>query len=374
MDSQVAAHNGDRAQTVDAITRCILPEYQQNEFCLMHKEFETRNILIKPKSQFRVNKLVVVALGGNAIKRSDQRGSAEEQWRNVRSVCHGIARMVARGYGVVVTHGNGPQVGNLLIQQEMGGDEVPPQPLDILGAMTQGQIGYMLQQTLCNLLEKEGPASGSARAVTLITQVLVNEGDPEFRENLSSKPIGPFYGEQEASRLRKERGYYLRQVSTAGSKTWRRVVASPDPIMVAEKDAVKTLVAAGFVVIACGGGGVPVIHDIGSGLKGVEAVIDKDLASERLAELISADVLLILTDVDKVALNLGKANQIDLDQMTVNEATNHLTQGQFGVGSMAPKIEACVRFLRSGGKRAIIASLEKSIDALEGRAGTAILP
>lgn len=316
--------------------------------------------------------LVVVALGGNAIKRADQKGTAEEQWQNVRSVCLDIARMVEQGFGVVVTHGNGPQVGNLLIQQERSGDEVPPQPLDVLGAMTQGQVGYMLQQTLGNIFDHS--AAGHSRVVTVITQVLVNKDDPEFRDNMATKPIGPFYTLEESTRLRKERGYYLRRITEAGDKAWRRVVPSPDPVTVVERDAVKTLLAAGFVVIACGGGGVPVIHEEALGRKGVEAVIDKDLASERLAELIGADILLVLTDVEKVSLNFGKTNQLDLDHLTAVEAENYLTQGHFGLGSMAPKIEACVRFLRSGGKRAIIASLERSYDAVQGRAGTTILP
>jgi len=310
---------------------------------------------------------VVVALGGNAIKQAYERGTAEEQFRNIRVTCKRILEMVKRGYSVIITHGNGPQAGNLLIQQEEGRNLVPSQPLDVVGAMTQGQIGYMLQQTLINYLKDAGL---DVPVVTMVTQVLVDKEDPDFKD--PSKPVGPFYSEEEAERLGKDKGYIIKKVKPTDEKAYRRVVPSPDPIAIIEKEAIRTLVEAGVVVITSGGGGIPVISKEDGTLEGIEAVIDKDLAGERLAEVVNADVFLILTDVEKVKLNYGKPNERDLDEMTVAEAEKYYQEGHFLPGSMGPKILACIRFLKFGGKKAIITSLDRAIEGLEGKFGTVI--
>jgi len=310
-----------------------------------------------------MRKTIVIALGGNAIKKANEEGTAEQQFRNVRVTCKYILEIIKRGYRVVITHGNGPQVGNLLIQQEEASKLVPPQPLDVLGAMTQGQIGYMLQQTLTNYLKREGL---NIPVVTVITQVLVNKDDPDF--NNPSKPIGPFYTRKEAKKLIEEKGYFIKKVKP-GRKAYRRVVPSPDPIEIIERDMIKMLVEAGVIVIASGGGGIPVINGKGK-LRGVEAVIDKDLAGERLAEIVDADIFLILTDIEKVKLNFGKPNEEDLDRLTIAEAEKYLKEGHFLPGSMEPKVRACIRFLKAGGEKAIITSLDKAVEALEGKTGT----
>jgi carbamate kinase len=309
----------------------------------------------------------VVALGGNAIKRAEERGTAEEQFRNVRETCKHILAIIKKGYKVVITHGNGPQAGNLLIQQEEASKNVPPQPLDIVGAMTQGQIGYMLQQTLINYLKEAGLNTPVA---TVLTQVLVDKNDPDFHN--PSKPVGPFYTEEEARKLAKKKGYVIKKVKPVGEKMYRRVVPSPNPIAIIERDAIRSLIDAGTIVIASGGGGIPVTMKENGSLEGVEAVIDKDLAGEKLAEVVGADIFLILTDVEKVKLNYGKLNEKDLDRMTLAEAKKYLKEGHFLPGSMKPKIVACVRFLESNGEKAIITSLDKATEALEAKTGTLI--
>jgi len=310
-----------------------------------------------------LKKTVVIALGGNAIKQADEEGTAEQQLRNIEIACKHILEIIKMGYRIVITHGNGPQVGNLLIQQERADKLVPPQPLDILGAMTQGQIGYMLQQTLINYLRETGL---NVPVTTVITQVLVNKDDPDF--NNPSKPVGPFYTRQEAEKLVKKKGYIVKKVKS-GSKAYRRVVPSPNPIEIVEKDIIRMLVDSGVIVIASGGGGIPVV-DEGVHLRGIEAVIDKDLAGERLAEIVNADILLILTDVEKLKLNFGKPDEKDLDRLTIAEAEKYLEEGHFLPGSMKPKVIACIRFLRAGGEKAIITALDKAVEALEGETGT----
>jgi len=310
---------------------------------------------------------ILVALGGNAIKRAEERGTVEEQFRNVSETCKHILEIIRKGYRVVITHGNGPQAGNLLIQQEEASGVVPPQPLDIVGAMTQGQIGYMLQQTLTNYLRREGL---NLPVATVLTQVLVNRNDPEFKD--PSKPVGPFYNKAEAESLAKEKGYIIKMVKPSGEKPYRRVVPSPDPIAIIEEEAIRRMVDARVVVIAAGGGGVPVTRRGDGILEGVEAVIDKDLAGEKLAKVVEAEVFLDLTDVEKVKLNYGKPDEKDLTHMNVAEAEKYLGEGHFLPGSMEPKIIACLRFLEGGGERAIITSIEKAVEALEGRTGTLI--
>ena len=316
-----------------------------------------------------MGKRVLVALGGNAIKKPDEVGTYEQQLAAVRRTAEQLAEMVARGYELVITHGNGPQVGNLLIQQEEGVRRgVPPQPLDVLNAMTQGQIGYMLQQCLQNALRARGVEKP---VVTVITQVLVRPDDPDFRD--PSKPVGPFYTREEAELLAREKGYVVKRVRPGHERAYRRVVPSPDPLAVVEGEAIKAMVDMGMIVIAAGGGGIPVVQHDG-GLVGVEAVIDKDLAGERLAEVVGADIMLILTDVHKVKLNFGTPQERDIDAMSVGEARRYLAEGHFPPGSMGPKVRACIRFLENGGELAIIAHLEEALAALEGRAGTRIYP
>jgi len=308
----------------------------------------------------------VIALGGNAIKRTNQLGTAEEQFRNLQIVCEQLAEVVKMGYGLAITHGNGPQVGDLSLQQELAKNIVPPQPLDVLGAMTQGQIGYMIQQSLGNSLRKIGI---EAPVVTVLTQVVVDPNDPAFRD--PTKPIGPFYDEEEAKRASEERGFFIKEVGGLGAKRFRRVVPSPEPKRVVERDAVRKLLELGFIVISAGGGGIPVIAEDGR-LRGVEAVIDKDLASEILAESINADALMFLTDVDAVRLNYGKANEMKIGRISAYEMERYYEEGHFPPGSMGPKVLAAIRFVRRTGNKAIITSFEKTIDALEGKAGTII--
>ncbi len=309
---------------------------------------------------------VVVALGGNAILQVGQKGTLEEQLRNVQHAAEQLATIALSGrWRLVITHGNGPQVGNILLQQEAGKHLVPPMPMDVCGAQSQGFIGYMIQQALKNVLARHGRAD--IPVATVVTQVLVDKNDPAFQK--PTKPVGPFYSEQDAKRLREEKGWHV--VEDAG-RGWRRVVPSPDPKAIAEREAIRTLLSNHTVVIASGGGGIPVVQENGV-LRGVEAVIDKDLAGERLAEDVGAQVFIILTDVDKVRLNYKKPGEKALDRMTASEARAYIAEGHFAKGSMEPKVLATVRFLEAGGKRAAIASLDQAVGALEGRAGTQVI-
>ena len=316
-----------------------------------------------------MKKRIVIALGGNAIKQAHELGTAQEQMRNIQNSCQQVLQIIQAGYDVVLTHGNGPQVGNLLIQQEMGISQVPDQPMDICGAMTQGQIGYMLQQALVNGLKAYNL---NFDVVTVITQVMVDRDDPDFSN--PSKPVGPFYDQETGNRYKSKKGYQIKQVIPNGERPFRRVVPSPDPIRILEGKALKRLVDAGMVVIASGGGGIPVsLNDRGE-FEGIEGVIDKDLAGEKLAEAVGADILLILTDVNKVKLGFGTPQEKDLDRMDVTQAKHYLNEGHFLAGSMAPKIEACIRFLEYGGEEAIITSLNKAWLSIQGQEGTHIFP
>lgn len=308
---------------------------------------------------------VVVALGGNAILRPLDRGTDAEQYANVYGTCGHVAGMIAAGHDVVITHGNGPQVGNLLIQNEEGIREgVPLMPLDVCVAMTQGHIGYMIQRAMTDHLSRLGI---DRVVVSVVTQSLVNPGDQAFLH--PAKPIGPFYTADRARRLRDEKGYELAEVRP---DIWRRVVASPEPIAIVEREAVLSLIASGAVVIAAGGGGIPVVRQ-GDRLVGVEAVIDKDLASLRLALDIGADVFIILTDVQRVELDYGTPGARPIDHMTAQQARRWLDSGQFPPGSMGPKVEAAIRFASSGPNRqAIITSLDLVTEALAGGAGTRV--
>ncbi|EDY34553.1 carbamate kinase [Aciduliprofundum boonei T469] len=307
---------------------------------------------------------VVLAVGGNALLRPGDRGTAEEQMLRARQTAENIYPLFQK-FKVVVTHGNGPQVGAILLQNETAKDVVPPMPLDICGAMSQGEIGYMLEQSFQNVLEEKGVNKDIA---TVLTRVIVDENDPAF-EN-PTKPIGPFYTEEEAKRLAKEKGWHVVEDSGRG---WRRVVPSPMPLEIVEKDVIAELLEKGFGVIAVGGGGIPVIRK-GRKLFGVEGVIDKDLASAVLARDIGADRLIILTSVEKVYLNFGKPEQRGIDEMSVQEAKKYMEEGHFKKGSMYPKILASILYLDNGGKEVLITSPEKVQDASDGKTGTWIYP
>jgi len=314
-----------------------------------------------------LKKRVMIALGGNAIKQPHERGTFQEQMKNVETAAVQIAVIARNGYEIAITHGNGPQVGNLAIQQEQGAHMVPEQPLVVLGAMTQGQIGYMMQQSLNNLLSDDGK-----EVVTVVTQVIVSRDDPDFQD--PTKPVGPYYDEETAKRLGAENGWIVKQVRPTGEKTWRRVVPSPIPLGIAEASVIKKLVEGGTIVIASGGGGIPVVRNGEGKLEGVDAVIDKDRAGAKLAEEVDANIFLILTDVENALLNFGSENEIPIEKMTITESKKYLSEGHFKAGSMGPKVEAAMGFVERGGERAIITSLDKAADALEGRTGTHIVP
>jgi carbamate kinase len=318
---------------------------------------------------------LLIALGGNAIKQAHEKGTPEEQFGNCIKTTKLMADIVStmgEGDRLIITHGNGPQAGNLLLQQDMGKGAVPAQTMDIVGAMTQGHIGYMLQQTLGNFLKDKGL---NVPVVAVVNQVLVREGDPQFFGDAASKPVGNFMTAAEARQLKqKHPEYIVKKVKPSGERAWRRTVPSPDPVANVESEAIKRMVDAGIIVIASGGGGIPVVLDAQGHYSGVEAVIDKDLAGERVAEVVDADTFLILTDVEKVKLNYGKPDETGIDVMTVSEAKRYLADGHFHAGSMAPKIRACIRFVERGGQKAIVTSLDKAVDALAGRVGTHIIP
>lgn len=308
----------------------------------------------------------MIALGGNAIKQPHEKGTYREQMDNVETACTQIAKIARDGYEIAITHGNGPQVGNLAIQQEQGAEMVPAQPLFILGSMTQGQIGFMMQQSLQNMLTEDGK-----QVATVVTQVVVSTDDPDFQD--PTKPVGPYYEEATAKRLGAENDWIVKQVKPNGDKTWRRVVPSPKPLGIAEATVIKRLVESGTIVIASGGGGIPVYKD-GGKLKGVDAVIDKDRAGAKLAEEVGADIFLILTDVEYALLNYGTDHEEPVKKVTVNQAKKYLGEGHFKAGSMGPKIEAALGFVERGGDHAIITSLDKAADALAGKTGTHIVP
>jgi carbamate kinase len=302
---------------------------------------------------------LLIALGGNALIRKGQEGTVDEQFENLRVPISQIARL-SRQYRIIITHGNGPQVGNLLLQQECC-HEVPQLPLEILVAQTQGQIGYMIESTLDSELMALG-ISTQKPFVSLISYVVVDECDPAFKS--PSKPIGPFFEENRAGTLP-----YPTQRTAKG---YRRVVASPRPITIVEKREIKKLIEMDFIVICCGGGGIPVIRE-GRSFCGVDAVIDKDLASATLAQEAGVDIFLIATDVEGAALNYGKPDQEFLRTITIEEATRYLEEGHFPPGSMQPKIQAAIEFLRGGGKRAMITSIEAIEAVVQGKAGTEII-
>ncbi len=311
-------------------------------------------------------KTALIALGGNSLVRSEDEGTAEEQFDMMGETCENVAEMIDDGYDIVFTHGNGPQVGSILIQNESASDEVPPMPLDVCGAQSQGQIGYMFQQTLKNKLKERGIERSIS---SIVTQVEVEKDDPAFEE--PSKYVGPAYSEEEVKEIKKEKNWTLKRNSEGH---YRRVVPSPKPHRIIESEVIEDLVFSGeesYIVIAAGGGGVPVIKEDGH-LKGVEGVIDKDRASAVLAADIDETFFIMLTSVDKVYLNFNEEDEEPIDSMTAEEAQKYLDEGQFPPGSMGPKIEASIHFLKHGGEKVLITTPENLLDALEGEAGTYI--
>ena len=307
---------------------------------------------------------VVIALGGNALEDKSMPSTAEAQLKVVKKTCEYLAEISCAGYEIAIVHGNGPQVGRLLLASETAKDVTPAMPFDVCGAMTQGYIGYHIQQGLKYALTKR---NRMIPVVTVVTQVVVNKTDQAFKN--PTKPIGIFYTEEEAKNLAEEKGYTMKEDSGRG---WRRVVPSPMPEKILEIDTIKRLWDS-TITIACGGGGIPVIEKEDGSVEGIAAVIDKDLAAERLAEDIDVDILMILTEVEKVSINYNKSNQQDLSSMTVHEAEKYMAEGHFAPGSMLPKIMAAVKFVKDHpGRKSIITSLYKSIDALNGLTGTII--
>ncbi len=311
-------------------------------------------------------KSAVIALGGNAITRPEKEDTIANQFANTRQSLDGIVELARDGYKLVISHGNGPQVGNAILRVELARGQAPILPLGICVADTEGGMGYMIEQSLQNRLKRENI---DRPVTTIISQVLVDFNDPQIKN--PTKFIGQFYSEVEARRFEKERDWVMKKDANRG---WRRVVASPRPLAVVEADTIKTLIDKGTIVIAVGGGGIPVYIDDKGNLEGVDAVVDKDFASAVLAREIRSEFLLILTSVDKVAINFGKPDQRFLDRMTVSEARQYMFDKHFPPGSMGPKIEAAIQFIEGGGREVIITSIENAGQALRGNVGTRIVP
>jgi carbamate kinase len=311
------------------------------------------------------HKLIVIALGGNALLQRGQKGSFDEQYRNVQVTVSKIADLIQRGYEIVMTHGNGPQVGATLLRHEAAKQIVPPFPLDACGAETQGAIGYMVQQALRNELKSRGI---DKYVVTIITRVIVDKHDSAFQN--PTKPIGPFYSKEEAAKVKEQKPDLV--IKEDAGRGYRRVVPSPDPKIIAERSAIRALVDAGFVVVACGGGGIPIVEENGYAV-GVEAVIDKDLGGQRLATLIGANIFVILTDVDGAYRKYGTPQQELIREATSGLLRNYLRDGEFKEGSMAPKVEAAIRFVEAGGERAVISALGSLTEAVDGKTGTQVI-
>jgi carbamate kinase len=307
---------------------------------------------------------ILITLGGNAILPARGTGTFDEQCAITRLTMQPIAKLIEQGVRVVLSHGNGPIVGNILIRNEAARDQIPPMPLDVCGADSQGGIGYMMQQALDNELRRVGL---QRTVTTIVTQVIVDERDPAFRR--PTKPIGPFYPQERARLLAKEKGWTVTEDAGRG---WRRVVASPRPLEVVEIAAIRKLVDDGAIVIAAGGGGIPVARQWDGTLHGVEAVIDKDLASSLLARLLGCEMLCIITGVDRVALHYGKPEQRDLPCATAEELSEYAAAGHFPAGSMGPKVQAAIEFVRGGGREVVITSPSKLMEALEGTTGTRV--
>ena len=309
---------------------------------------------------------IVVALGGNALSK-DGKATAADQLAVANETASELVKLITAGHILAIVHGNGPQIGNIILHEEaINTEKTPTMPVDVAGAMSQGQIGYWLQNALRNQLEQLKIKKPIA---SIVTQVLVSKDDPAFKN--PSKPIGPFYTEEEAKKLAKTRGITVKEDAGRG---WRKVVPSPMPLSIIESDLIKIAIGNGAVIVAGGGGGIPVYYDQHGRLTGLEAVIDKDFAAEKLAETIDADILLILTAVDNVKINYKQSDEKALTELTVDDAFKLIAQGQFAAGSMLPKVEAGVSFVSGANKRVcIITSPEKASKAIEGKAGTRII-
>jgi carbamate kinase len=310
-------------------------------------------------------KLAVVAFGGNALLRPEDRGTQEEQIARAKQAARWLAEIVRVGYKLIVVHGNGPQVGNILVQAEEASTKIPPQSLDICVAQTEGSMGFLLQTALRNRLDSIGVGGDVS---TILTEVEVDVNDPAFKR--PTKPIGPFFTRYRAEALERDLGWTMREDAGRG---WRHVVPSPRPLRILNIKTIAYMLKGADVVIAAGGGGIPVVRGRDGQWRGVEAVIDKDYASALLASELKADLYVILTGVAKVAVDFGKPTQRTLDRMTIEEAQRHLAEGQFPAGSMGPKVEAAIQFVRASGKSVLITDVEHLRDALEGREGTLIV-
>ncbi len=308
--------------------------------------------------------IVVVALGGNAITREFEEGLIPEQFENTRTSLDGVVRILKDGFRVILTHGNGPQVGNAMIRVEESRNLVPPLPLGIIVADLEGGMGYMIEQSLQNKLHDAGLKKD---VTTVLTQVIVDQNDPSIKN--PTKYVGPFFKKEEVAELEKKRGWIMKEDKGRG---YRRVVPSPVPKKIVEKKIISTLLENDILVIAAGGGGIPVYCDQRGWLEGVDAVIDKDHASALLGNEIGAKKLIVLTGVDKVSINFGTENQKDIDKMTIKEAQKYYDEGQFPKGSMGPKILAAIKFLKGGGREVLITSIENVNDSLDGKNGTLI--
>jgi len=309
--------------------------------------------------------IVLVAMGGHAFMQKGEKGTIEEHERNAEEIARLLMTLVEKEYHLVISHGNGPQVGNLLLQQESADAQIPQMPLDVLVAMTEGSLGYILQQNLLNQLRKKDVRR---YVVTVVTQVLVDGADPAFAK--PTKPIGPFLAKDEAERRRDQLGWIVKEDAGRG---WRRLVPSPHPVRVVQRHMIRDAVRAGHIVVACGGGGIPIKKDAHDQYVGVEAVIDKDLTSSVLASDIGAALFIILTAVPQVFLNYGTPQQRGLGAVTLEEIEALAAEGHFPPGSMGPKIEAVIHFLKNGGRRALITNPESLPLAIEGRAGTHVV-
>lgn len=305
--------------------------------------------------------IALVAMGGHAFISKGEKGTIYDHERNAAKICRHLMTLVERNYNIVITHGNGPQVGNLLLKNELASKEVPEMPLDVLVAHTEGSLGYILQQAMLNELRKRNI---KRYVVTVVSQVIVDKDDPAF--NKPTKPIGPFLSKNDAEKRHDELGWNI--VDDAG-RGWRRVVPSPKPIKIVQRHTIKDSAEHGHIVIACGGGGIPIIKNKDGKYEGVEAVIDKDLTSSILASQIDAELIIILTSVPKVYLNFNSRKQQALSALTIGETERYINEGHFPPGSMGPKIKAILEFLKEGGKRGLITSpalLSRAMDGLDG--------
>jgi carbamate kinase len=312
------------------------------------------------------HRLAVVAFGGNALLRPEDRGTQEEQIARAKQAARWLAEIVRHGYKLIVVHGNGPQVGNILVQAEEASTKIPPQSLDVCVAQTEGSIGFMLQQAIRNRLESIGIGGEVA---TILTEVEVDANDIAFKR--PTKPIGPFFTRYRAEALERDLGWTMREDAGRG---WRHVVPSPRPLRILNVDTIARMLETASVVVAAGGGGIPVVRGRDGQWRGIEAVIDKDYASARLAADLDADLFVILTGVPKVAVDFGKPTQRFLERLTIAEAEKHMADGQFPAGSMGPKIESAIQFVRAAKKQVLITDVEVLREALEGKDGTLIVP